>query len=905
MNNISTCFICILWIFTFSIDSECQTITGIVNSYHKVIKISTCPNEIEVNNNEGLEIGSKVLIIQMQGALIDSSNSATFGRVLQMNSAGKHEFGMVRSIIGNRIIFENRLLNTYQIEGSVQLVRIPVYNNATIINTLFAKPWDGETGGIVALEIEKTLTLNGIINANNRGFRGGASSVDFYNINLCTFSDYVYPADIGASGLKGESISKLRTQIAAGRGANANGGGGGNYVNSGGGGGGHLSRGGQGGDEWNSCSDNSIGGVGGLILNRDSNRIFLGGGGGGGQQNNAVGTNGGNGGGIVIIKAGNIIVQTSGAIQASGESVSIVAGNDGAGGGGAGGTVIIQTETISGNRLPIELRGGRGGDMLEVSPGPTCHGPGGGGSGGVLYLSSNTLQNAIQPFLNPGSSGVNVTPNLPCTNQPRGATAGQPGQIIIGKPLTENLGNYNAPTFSLIAQDPTCAGISNGKISLTPILGRLPFSYQWNPSIGSSSQASNLPAGDYIISVTDADGCKLDSLVTLIEPENLYIRTSPVPALICRGDSVLLNASGALNYQWSHNKPNGSMLVLDTSASFFVVGTNSNGCTSDTAFINVNVPRIQLTTSAPTVCTNQSITLQASGTHNITWTQGITNGIPFTPSSSNIYIATGFFANGCIDTLSTTVEVVDKPNAIISGNLSGCIGTTLTLSAVGDYQFLWSNGSSSRNTQWILNQNTQVALIASLGTCRDTTFTYLTVLPNPLFTVNPQDTTIMAGNTIPIQTTDSLSYTYTWSPANFLNCQNCSTAVATPDRDITYTITASSSDGCESTRQVVIRVIQPTFQLYVPTAFTPNNDGLNDIFRLAPDNANFQFSLIKFNIYNRWGQLLFQTNNIGLGWDGSYKGLRQPTGTYIYQIIIKRESSEELINMNGSFTLIR
>src|SRR5262249_19597319 len=148
--------------------------------------------------------------------------------------------------------------------------------------------------------------------------------------------NYFYSISSGEGGQKGEGIASYKMGYEAGRGALANGGGGGNHVNSGGAGGSNYSRGGQGGNQWNGgCSAISIGGIGGDSLKYDNsiNKIYLGGGGGGGHQNDNLGTAGANGGGILIVRADSIAGNNH-FILADGFDVLASAGYDGAGGGG-------------------------------------------------------------------------------------------------------------------------------------------------------------------------------------------------------------------------------------------------------------------------------------------------------------------------------------------------------------------------------------------------------------------------------------------------------------------------------------------------------------------------------------------------------------------------------------------
>ncbi|MBT8196503.1 MAG: hypothetical protein KJO64_08740, partial [Bacteroidia bacterium] len=128
-------------------------ISGVVNHYQKVSQVNFTANSVTVDSSYAFNIGDKVLLIQMQGASIDASQSSAFGNITAYNDAGKYEMQTVCDVQGNDIVFAFDLLNTYTPSASLQLVRVPVYNNANISGgNLTCKGWDGNTGGVLAIE---------------------------------------------------------------------------------------------------------------------------------------------------------------------------------------------------------------------------------------------------------------------------------------------------------------------------------------------------------------------------------------------------------------------------------------------------------------------------------------------------------------------------------------------------------------------------------------------------------------------------------------------------------------------------------------------------------------------------------------------------------------------------------
>ncbi|MFL5344259.1 MAG: beta strand repeat-containing protein, partial [Hyalangium sp.] len=433
-----------------------------------------------------LAVGDLLMIIQMEGATITSTDTTAYGTVTALNNAGRYELVTVASIGGAGTININTtncggLRNSYTAAAGAQVVRVPQLTSLTV-NTgasVAAMPWDGTRGGVLALQVQNALTLNGTLNADAAGFRGGAADNgnSALGSNVVTFRT----TDLTLGAEKGEGIGGYQTEYDGlngryGRGAPAQGGGGGNAHNAGGGGGangdngnawtgqgvmrsavtgaaawaldpGYMangnartnsSGGGRGGytysannqdaltlapgsATWGGDSREPVGGLGGRpVANDPATRLFLGGGGGAGDGNNAAAGAGGNGGGLVWVVADT--VTGSGGISANGAqgTDTIPAHNDAPGGGGAGGTVVVSARALSG--IVIDANGGRGGNQLITSA--EAEGPGGGGGGGYIAASGGTVTRNV----NGGLAGMTTSTSL--TEFPsNGATDGALGQL--------------------------------------------------------------------------------------------------------------------------------------------------------------------------------------------------------------------------------------------------------------------------------------------------------------------------------------------------------------------------------------------------------------------------------------------------------------------------------------------
>jgi len=411
--------------------------------------------------------GDILLIIQMQGGQINSTNTDSYGSgVAGLGSgylhnayllAGNMEYAVATNAVplsGGTLNFSTALINSYQntpygTDGqyTYQVIQVPLYYNLTLGATITVPHWNGAAGGVVALIATNNLDMNGqTIDASGAGFRGGGG-VQFGG-GVGARTDIVALSTNNTCASKGEGIAGTPRYLNNGgsllvsslegypngsfdRGAPGNAGGGGtdgnpsnNAENSGGGGGGNGGPGGNGGNSYG--SNVAVGGLAGAAFgeNRPS-RLVMGGGGGAGTTNNGTGTPGSGfassgmaGGGIVIICATTIT--NTGVINVNGASANTTITNDAAGGGGAGGSVLIYAGSGH-SGLTVFANGGAGGSNTGGGAGP--HGPGGGGGGGVIFSNNVLGVSTVNPgapgtttgginygAMSPGSAGV-INPN--------------------------------------------------------------------------------------------------------------------------------------------------------------------------------------------------------------------------------------------------------------------------------------------------------------------------------------------------------------------------------------------------------------------------------------------------------------------------------------------------------------
>lgn len=427
-----------------------STAGRVVNRYTPVTSaLAAGDTAIAVASSGGFSAGDLVMVFQTAG-LVPAPASGVVNEVdLSSSPVGRWELAQLASVGSNTLTMTEPLLYSYA-AGVSQVIRVPEYTSVLVeaSGSIVAEEWNGSSGGVVAFLVQGTLTNQGRIDADGRGFRGGSYVADTPGRTGCTGVDEA--ATGGAQ--KGEGVASTRYgPTHTGLGNVANGSGGGVCLKAGGAGGSSVARGGPGGYSHNTLDGaRPVGGIPGAAIRfyLPEERLIFGGGGGSAHGTNTPGSSGGgNGGGVVMIRASDMA--GSGVVSARGAAGGNSYSGDGGGGGGAGGVVFLRLVGTA-SCASLSVRGGDGG---EAWASPAYVGPGGGGGAGLVRLQSTG-----------GSCPIELLPGLPGVVQDNLAPGGRSNGADIGRVGFQSLNNkaYRVPSV------PTITAPTSGSFSSSP-----------------------------------------------------------------------------------------------------------------------------------------------------------------------------------------------------------------------------------------------------------------------------------------------------------------------------------------------------------------------------------------------------------------------------------------------------
>ncbi|HEY4799223.1 MAG TPA: gliding motility-associated C-terminal domain-containing protein, partial [Bacteroidia bacterium] len=395
-----------------------------------------------------------------------------------------------------------------------------------------------------------------------------------------------------------------------------------------------------------------------------------------------------------------------------------------------------------------------------------------------------------------------------------------------------------ALSVSVTPTNLTCNAQCSGKALLSAAGGTPGYSYAWNTvPIQTASTATGLCAGTFSCTIKDANNCLHTSTVLITQPAAISATATATPAAC----------------------------TSSTGTSF----VNVSGGTG--AFTYLWIPSSQ---------TSQSATGLIAGNYSVSVTD----------------------ANNCSKTQTVIVTSVNTLSVNASSTASGCTiqnGTATAISGNGlsPYSYSWNNGATTSSISGLATGTYTVNTTDGNGCTASAITTVATISsPTAAATATPVSITL-GGNT---QLNGSGGGTYLWSPATGLNCSSCANPVATPTATTNYCILVTDANGCTDSSCVTVNVEIPCGEIFIPNAFSPNDDGANDMHCvMGRCITSFHIS-----IYNRLGEKVFESDDQHNCWDGKYRGEMENSAVFVYYMTATLTNGQK-INRKGNISLIR
>lgn len=581
--------------------------------------------------------------------------------------------------------------------------------------------------------------------------------------------------------------------------------------------------------------------------------------------------------------------------------------------------LTLQATTQVGNSYPYAVEGCNNGKFIfksnvtDTVPRVIHFGIGGDAVNGVDY--SFIADSAVIPA-NVDSVTVIIAPINDGISEPLETVTLYVLDPCFGNPLdSAKIKIQDSITISTNTVPPMCPGDS------VLIIASGGLQYAWSPGGTLSNDSIKNPwakppfTTTYTVQGKVAGCISYDSvLVQIFQPPPA--NAGPDVA-ICIGSSIPLNASGGIAYTWNPSVGLSATNIINPVASpivstvYTLTVVDANGCVGyDSIRIKVNpLPQAQISPGDTTVCPGDLIRLTGSGGVSYNWlpVSGLSNSSISNPfaliTSPIIYTLTVTDNNGCVfwDTINIGMHSLTNPMA--QPDTSICYGEIVTLSAAGGVSYNWTpitnlnNPLSSNPVATIFSDIEYRVEIVDVNNCRNHDTVHVKVLPLPIPDAG-SDKIIYFGETTVLNGSGGVSYS--WQPAISLDNPNTQNPVAKPEETTIYTVTVTSADGCIDISTVLVEVVFRT-TIHPPSAFSPNNDGVNDLFIVNIYDNLIQF---KLRVFNRWGELVFDSNDQYLGWDGKYNNADQEIGTYIF-VVEGVNNKGASFRETGNVTLIR
>lgn len=489
----------------------------------------------------------------------------------------------------------------------------------------------------------------------------------------------------------------------------------------------------------------------------------------------------------------------------------------------------------------------------------------------------------------------------------------QPTQINFQSHATSS-GSTNCAIIRPFQGDTVCAG-ETATLTVENPPSDVTFTFEGPNGFfqSSSSPVAIIPnaqavnGGTYILVITPNSGSPGPpteaTLVVHPKPE-ISITTSD----ICIGENTPVTATGASTYMWSSGQTGSSITVSPTTTTTYTVtGTSIHGC-MDTASATVNIydnPTLTITPS--TICSGEEAIASSPTGISYLWSDSLGTTATVSPivTQPETYTVTVTDINDCFTTSTLTVN--PTPTIEAFGD-EICVGEQAQIHATGGDTYVWSNGMQGESlyVSPTITMDYSVTGTNQFG-CKDEDLTSVTVHPKPTANFNTA-TDLVSLDSPDLDFVDASigADSWFWNFGNFSSQNNTSilqnpTYTYTSVGHFTTWLVVTTEFGCMDSVHKVIQVESP-FSFYIPNAFSPDRDGLNEVFK--PYGRGIDPSEYTMMIFDRWGKLIYKSHTLFDSWDGYINGERAPQGLYVYRFFIKDLEGRRR-EYSGHFTILR
>ncbi len=530
-----------------------------------------------------------------------------------------------------------------------------------------------------------------------------------------------------------------------------------------------------------------------------------------------------------------------------------------------------------------------------------------GGTGPYTYAWSDGATTANRT-VGAGTYTVTVTDANGCTANV---------SSVVGEPA--------AVPLQVTATDATCFG-GNGSVTANPTDGIAPFTYAYSNSTA-TTQTAALPAGTYTTTTTASNGCKQTATFTINQPTEIVLQETHTD-VNCNGastGSITVSATGGTGtytYSWTPNVSSSDNASSLSAGTYNIYVTDQNSCTKPITVVLAEPAALSIV-ATPTnascfgVADGSIATTPTGGTPTFSYVASDGLSTYNSPTGDFVQLLAGQYSitvtdiNSCTATTTTTVT---EPLELLASSIAtdvlcyGATNGTITVSTAGGspaYSFALDSATVNSSGAFVnLRAGNYAVTVTDGNGCSDVTTATITEPDSVIVTIDPVPATTSIG--VPLQlnvnTNKSGTLSYSWSPVTALSCSDCADPVFQATITTPYSVTVTTADGCIGKIEFVATVI-PDYTVFIPNSFSPNNDGRNDFWQGFGNNqAVKQFEV---QVFDRWGTLVYQANDVNFLWDGRFQGNLVDPGVYVYVAKYVWVDNHSNNDYHGTLTIIR